>query len=556
MKKRILITIIFLGVFFTFVFGVKALERAKAPTEIPAVGTKMYASTDTLDAVNDAFNYSAISFKSGSNTVAGSAYMEKIKLSTNYNITETTPPSIELSDNWFTAYCLDPSLYYPRNGLSATYNIGSVLSNAGSGDIDKSVLDQAVLAGLLNRGINRNIYNLFKRLLGGTELTVSYELPEGYNASDANVYKTILTNILDGQELSFKINSISSVVNSETVTITGEEIRSVEILEGGGSPDPTATDPYYITLSNADIHFDIYKAANMENNAANNHMLWIIEHSYPTIDLDRLYADAGVIASNLRTEVLGLPGNTELSDDDKIENYVYSTIQYAIWHVLGIEIHGKTIGDTLVSTDSANASKVVELNKLYQYLIVDRSEYATYGDSSKTFGNTLTIVAPSGKAIKEESDSTIKYGPYKVTSDMVTAGNISLSVKDNVKGVKIVNAANNEITSIKENEDFYILVDKKTKIASDRVYIVAKTTEGKTFEPSSNRGRVYYSSNPLTQNVASGGKIKSVEAENSIKIDVNVHTGILNIASLFIMTLIVFSIGYLLLNYKNKQVEL
>ena len=88
----------------------------------------------------------------------------------------------------------------------------------------------------------------------------------------------------------------------------------------------------------------------------------------------------------------------------------------------------------------------------------------------------------------------------------------------------------------------------------DRVIVVAKTTDGITYE--SNRGRVYEAYSPLVQNVASGGKATTVPADAELKIDINVHTGLVNIAGLFLMTMVVFSVGYLLLSYTNKKVEL
>ena len=223
----------------------------------------------------------------------------------------------------------------------------------------------------------------------------------------------------------------------------------------------------------------------------------------------------------------------------------------------GSGIGGHTIGNELVATNSEDSSKVVELNKLYQYLIKNRDIYATYANESNTFGNSLTIKLnrTDNKNIYHENDKRIKYGPYVVTSNMVTAGTISLSIRDNVDGVTIVNAADNTITTVKEGEEFFINIDKaKIKKASDRVIVVAKTTDGITYE--SNRGRVYEAYSPLVQNVASGGKATTVPADAELKIDINVHTGLVNIAGLFLMTMVVFSVGYLLLSYTNKKVEL
>ena len=66
--------------------------------------------------------------------------------------------------------------------------------------------------------------------------------------------------------------------------------------------------------------FDLYTTKAMESNVKNNHILWIIEHSYPAISMDRLFTEAGVVGSTLRSEVLGLAGNTGLTDDEKVEN--------------------------------------------------------------------------------------------------------------------------------------------------------------------------------------------------------------------------------------------
>lgn len=564
MKKRIITLTLILSVFFAFMFGIKALETAKAPSESPEPGTIMYGATDGTLAESgeaDHFDFSKVSFKSGNDSYPAKDWMEKIKISTNYKIDDETG-KIHLTDNWFTAYCLDPNVHYPIHGISAMSNIANVLAAAGSGDIDKEIFDEVIIAALLNAGLdssksdgyNAEYYELLKKLKGEGDYRVTYTLPDGYNTSDPTVYRTLLTKILSYKatngdpEIKVGVTEFALNPDGGNNHITGADINSAFGITGAGNV-------YSLKLSNENIHFDKYVTANMESNAENNHVLWIIEHSYPSIELDKLFKAAGVIGSNLRTEVLSLGGNDALTDDEKVENYVYSTIQYAIWHALDKKITNHPIGNELVSTDASDSDKVVELNKLYQYLIKDRDEYNDYNATNNTFGKTLKINKPGSKEIKEESsDSTIQYGPYTVTSDMVTAGDISLSVKGNVNGIKIVNASMTAISSIKEGEEFYVLVDKKIKYSSDRIYIVAKTSEGITYE--SNRGRIYHSVNPLTQNVASGGKVEVVTAQDEYKITMNVHTGLINIASLFIMTLIVFSLGYLLLSYTNKKVEL
>ncbi len=563
MKKRILFVTILLSVFFAFIYSVYAIEPAKAPTTVPPIGTKMYAATDgILDTEGRReFDFSAVSFKNGTETLKGKEDLEKIKIATDRSLTSL--PDIKLADDWFTAYCLDPNLLYPHNGLSTKYLLSSVAAAAGTGDFPKAVVDDAVIAALFNSGSDSRIKALLTALPKGFLGEVDYTYPDGYDGADRN--RTLLEAALGTSNSTPEANKVKVGFKSLTIVdnlgnplangaITGQQInQALDIKNASNGYD----EEYKLELSQDTMTFDLYTTKAMESNVKNNHILWIIEHSYPAISMDRLFTEAGVVGSTLRSEVLGLAGNTGLTDDEKVENYVYSTIQYAIWYVAATGIDGNTIGNELVSTAEADASKVVELNKLYQYLIKDRDIYATYANESNEFGDTLTIRLNKGdnKNIYHENNKRIKYGPYIVTSNMVTAGTISLSIRDNVEGVTIVNAADTVITSVKEGEEFFINIDKeKIKKATDRVIVVAKTTEGITYE--SNRGRVYEAYSPLVQNVASGGKATPVSKEAELKIDVNVHTGLVNIAGLFVMTMIVFSLGYLLLSYTNKKVEL
>ena len=281
----------------------------------------------------------------------------------------------------------------------------------------------------------------------------------------------------------------------------------------------------------------------MGNSIDYKRVLWIIEHSYPTLSLSRLYADAGVDATTLNSELLALTGNNTLTDEEKIDGYVYSTVQYAIWHVLNKTVDGNTIGNELVGSN--------ELNKIYQYLIKDRSIYSTYGN--KTFASKISVIKPSGSEIAMEDAESIKYGPYKITSEMVSTGEITLT--SNVSDtVKIVDSNNNEIDTINEDDRFYVIVYKTNR--ANNITITAKANNGYTFEPSSNRGRIYYSVSPLIQNVVSGGIIKPATATISLDILVNVQTGIPNIGLLFFVTLVIFTLGYFLIVKMNKKVEL
>ena len=67
--------------FFAFIYSVHAIEPAKAPTTVPPVGTLVFGATDgKLDKEGrKKFDFSAVSFKNGSNTLAGDHYIQKIR---------------------------------------------------------------------------------------------------------------------------------------------------------------------------------------------------------------------------------------------------------------------------------------------------------------------------------------------------------------------------------------------------------------------------------------------------------------------------------------------
>lgn len=516
--KKICLSILLLISFLVFVGGVKAYDKAKAPTTIPNANSLMYGTRSSDD---DVFDFSSISFKNGNNTLLGENRLYKIKISSGYDIENK-----RLNNNWFSAYCLDPNANYPVYGIAR--RIGTSVT-------DEALFNSAVRAALFNSVNSENMYLLFKKLNEyDSEQELLYTVPEEYMDGENKKYTELLQAIYSGTGVVIEFNKITYGDGEHSVSLLGSEINELLGLTG---------ENYILTLNTNNTYFDYYKATNMGTSVDYKRVLWIIEHSYPTLSLSRLYEDAGVNEITLKAQLLALPGNTTLSDEEKIDGYVYSTVQYAIWHVLGKKIEGNTIGNELVGS--------TELNKIYQYLIKDRSIYSTYGN--KTFSSTLDISKPSGSEIAMEDTNMIKYGPYTVTSGMVSAGDITLTKNIN-DSVRIVDANDNEINTINDGGKFYVIVSKTNR--SNSIVITASAYDGYTFEPSTNRGRIYYSVSPLIQNVVSGGIIKATTASASIDIMVNVQTGLPNIGLLFIVTLLIFAIGYILIVKMNKKVEL
>ena len=71
----------------------------------------------------------------------------------------------------------------------------------------------------------------------------------------------------------------------------------------------------------------------------------MIEHSYPTLSLEDSLTAAGADYDNLKIEIKALHNTATDEEITKlIENYVYSTVQYAIWKVnYGVDYNGKTL---------------------------------------------------------------------------------------------------------------------------------------------------------------------------------------------------------------------
>jgi len=282
------------------------------------------------------------------------------------------------------------------------------------------------------------------------------------------------------------------------------------------------------------------------------------EKGYIAKDLNdymNTYFEIGDYLPNGKTEYTGADITKNICSNvlkfyekfSSIEQYTYSTIQYAIWKVSDgyTAQDGGKLGDTLKGS--------TELNKLYQYLIKDRTETTNY--SKLTFTNTFNLTKPeSGKEIYKEETDYYMYGPYKVTGDILSIESILTSIDGTVNGASIVNKDGNAITETKLGEEFYIKCNKSDKVANLKIKLTGKNA--KSFSPSTNRARVYYANNPMLQNVMSGGKIVDVTVENSFDLVFNPKTGVNNLAIIFIISIVAFTLGYIVINSRSQEINL
>lgn len=620
MKKKILMSIIA----FSFLTNRLLAMEVKAPKVVPEANAEMYVAVDTT---NEAFDYSKIKFTSKERDAGelNPDIIRRIFLDVSPNATGNTLNE-RLSENYFTAYCLDDSLRYPEfNTLS--FSLDESLANA-----SEIKMNTYVLAALYN---NKNIYNAFIKAAVNYGATLTYTMYDPSNSNtQINDAQSALNILSQGKSVTIKLEKIDYNKDLTTIeSVTAQKLRTIAGIEGEGTT-------YDFELKLSDILFSKYSSTKLEDGLSYDKALWIIEHSYPTLNLEETYENAGTTYENVLAEltILANAYNDEKSYDDavstmnskitnksnqektylenvketfetlkscvnntldgsinkvnftgeinelinstnqvknkpssipnkfaedgseinttkcktvmdfyvnlsNIDNYTYTTVQHAIWKVTTGKTHGVDINDKVVGS--------VELDKLFQYLIKDRN---VENYSKLTFSNTLNLNKPTDKEIYKDNKDNYIYGPYSVTGDILSVDSILLSIVGDTKGASIVDKDGNEINEIGLEKNFYIKCNKSDKITNLKIKVATKN--GKTFDPSTDRGRIYYANSPILQNVISGGKIIDKNIENEFELVYNPKTGVVNLAIIFMISIVAFTLGYLAINSKNQEINL
>lgn len=516
MKKKFLFSFLTILTIFIGAISVSA-TTAKAPTDIPDEDEVLYGEVDEV------FDFSKIKFSTSAEDnerITGKDKMQKIILATNFNKENET-----LIDSWFSAYCLNPELKYPKeNYVSYKKEHSEVTSDA-------TLLDEFVKFALYNK---KELKEAFKVAIGMKfEPTITYTLPDGKTETE------LVNTIKAGND---KVTVyISKIVYTET-TGASKTILPKDL----GSADESK---YALEFTLNDILFSKF-ITESDAEQTYNHALWIIEHSYPTLSIEESLSVAGASYTKLLEEIKTLHSSETLSDDELktlTENYVYSTVQYAIWKANKMVVSGNfKLGSTLEGSE--------ELNTLYKYLIADRDIYTNY--SNLTFSNKIDVVKPeAGKEVVKDTKDIYLYGPYTISYDLLSVEAFNLKVTDDNKdAVKLLDEEGKEINKIGPNQKFYIQVSKSSKISSLKVEVSLENAY--SFSPLTNRGRIYYSFTPLAQDVISGGKIVKIDNTQTFEFTYNPKTGVTNIAILFAIVVLSFTVAYIVINNKNTPIEL
>ncbi len=656
MKKKLYLSIFTILLSFAFVVNVFAADtnttakpiRAKAMATAPDTTDKVFAIMDDVEFVDFSrfVNFTVQDSQDATKVFEPKKNLAKIiiaheaktsdslekaaaaptKTATNQttiDITKSAKAIASAGDGWFTSYCLDGSLLYPRTGiqnielLDAQRILGSGNPAIMIGSVAQSALANnskfySELSAMKGAGPQVIEFKFKINEINGTKqdaadyfvlgkvnnnlkvtsaagITNETSLDLAINCSDTTYQSThadcacfneayaatkptvcgpvlkvaqqyqIALNALNGlfatSDVAVDIDSIkfslpAALDASGTVTLSGTKLGELD------TDNKNSDGTYKLKFNYKDIMLDKYSQTKIAStDETHNHTLWIIEHSYPSLTMNDFLAAAVVSRETLLSQLLALyPDGANYTDEQKedlLDNYIYYTVQYAIWKVNGYQVVNDKLGSTLYLNGNADN----ELNKVYNYLIKDREEYTNYGKN--TYDTSKVICDNCDPNLKNSAVSETKeyytYGPYKVHYDVMEPGDITIEVTNSDKtGITIVNKDGNEINKVASGGEFYIRCKKSAKIANVDLSFSAS---GRSYKENG-KGTIYYSHYALSQNVITGLEYDTFTATGTGNVLFNPKTGVPNVAIVFIITLIAFSLGYLALSYNNKSMEL
>ena len=567
MKKKLLLSVVMLFAMSVLLIKVNAattllpLEnsfKAKAPSNIPADGADVKAT------VTETFDFSKMTFKASDGTsINGIDHLRKIlvgvpKSGATYKIVENSGnyqlQNSELSSyfsEWFTAYCLDSSVDYPYYGV---LNNSYLLDGLKEGN-NEDTISEVVRIAIQNSDAFKPLFQNVVAKMGGNSFWIEEVKFDTANLAD------MVSKLKNDEAFTIKLNYIKVSFDRSYYFIANDSVKTTYSIPdssvGGYLTSDHSNNYVNVPAKLSDLAFHNYVSKDVSNDTSLNHALWIVEHSYPTIGISETLSSALVNEATLDSQIRTLYEAEIGGDNNKFntikENLIFATIQYAVWNSVHSSVEGNYLGNEM-TTKVGTAD--FELNKLYAYLVKDRAEYNGYADP-KYYSKDITVVGPTGDALYKTEDDAFIFGPYKATYNAVIDGGNKIQINitnENKTGISIINDAGQEITQLDKDQKYYVKVSKKANIGT--VTYTLTQSGVVTFSPASNRARVYSSKQGHThlQNVMSGGKIYNDVITGNANVDINAKTGVENIALLLMVTLVAFTLGYLVLSYKQKPI--
>lgn len=258
------------------------------------------------------------------------------------------------------------------------------------------------------------------------------------------------------------------------------------------------------------VQTDNFVTTAWPSGAVYDKMLWVIEHSYPAISMSTMMHDAGADYDRLYTEIAASQGGLSSAElDELVETIVYATIQEAVWHHQPAKVNDdpeRFIGAKLIQGHQ-------DTKLLYEYLTQERDEYTNY--RSKVFGDSISIEHPADLTPAQNGAGYI-YGPFSVSSDMLSAGTIELSIDAGGVNASVTDSAGTALSVVRAGQEYYVRTDARP---SDALTLKAKTTDALTLTRS-DRGRMYVHADAQQaaelQPVGTGGTPNRVSADDTL----------------------------------------
>lgn len=500
MNKKVNLLLVGLLVFCTSFISVNA--KATNPKNNPTVNKDLYVTVD------EEFDFSKVKFGES----VGSSSLKKIFLG---DYDSSNPYALKDS---FTAYCLDASKLYPDQG----YQYVSKLTFTN----DAKAM-QVLISNVFNSEFN-------------------------YMSSELSGYKYLSSVDYENATAEQIITALEACRNNSSCTLpSGVKVNSMYKLKtDGNSGTLNINNSFDLSLEKALYQKYKVEQASTANVKGYEEAMWIISNTYPMITIDNMISKvSGLTLEGIKDDIKTLEGTVS---DDLVDKYIYSIVQYAVWHVTGSkDDQDKTISSELSAVNSSLS--VPNLAKLYSYLVTEGKKHDTYNP-----GTIKINVNKPQKPIEKETEKEITSGKYSFSTDSALVKTIVVSIENNEDGnIKLLDSDNKEMTLINgvyelnSGEEFTISVPRKSNITKVTVNAYAK---GEIYDV--NSARKYSPYLVLNQSFITGRMTTEIDASATLSVDIGPATGVENVAILLVVTLISFSVGYLVLGYKNKPVEM
>ncbi len=382
----------------------------------------------------------------------------------------------------FTAYCLDMSRHYPPT----ISNTGEQSLYVKDSDMLLGLFVQTLKAGdTAANGSAPNTSACF-----GDLMAVHGDITSFRFLSTTVVDQTMLDAFNNDERVQFEINGATFADGYELTRDDGHWIY------GFWRKSVVQTDNFITTA--------------WPSGAVYDKMLWVIEHSYPAISMSTMMHDAGADYDRLYTEIAASQGGLSSAElDELVETIVYATIQEAVWHHQPAKVNDdpeRFIGAKLIQGHQ-------DTKLLYEYLTQERDEYTNY--RSKVFGDSISIEHPADLTPAQNGAGYI-YGPFSVSSDMLSSGTIELSIDAGGVNASVTDSDGTVLGVVRAGQEFFVRTDARPDAA---LALKARTNNAPTLTRS-DRGRMYVHADAQQaaelQPVGTGGTPNRVSADDTL----------------------------------------